>query len=125
MEQQTLKNVNNGLNANIYFYLEKSCGKNFNLYLSVVHFFNTIRHFWQLKTVVFLHRCLMCAVLLSMVSSKTWWLFDELPEWCWEQTYFKGQMSGLTEPRCAIVVDLARESISKGREKMLGLSFQP
>jgi hypothetical protein len=41
-------------------------GQSYNLYLNVVHFFNIvlIRHLWQLKTVVFLHRCLICAVPL-------------------------------------------------------------
>ncbi len=41
MEQRTLKNVNNCLNTNIYTYLETSGGKSYNLYLNVVHFFNT------------------------------------------------------------------------------------
>ncbi len=35
------KNVNNCLNTNIYFYLETSGGQSTNLYLNVVHFFNT------------------------------------------------------------------------------------
>jgi hypothetical protein len=41
MEQRTLKNVNNCLNTNIYYYLETTGGQSFNLYLNVVHFFNT------------------------------------------------------------------------------------
>jgi hypothetical protein len=41
MEQRALKNVNNCLNTNIYSYLETSCVQNYNLYLNVVHFFNT------------------------------------------------------------------------------------
>jgi hypothetical protein len=41
MEQSTLKNVNNNLNTNIYTYLEISGGQNSNLYLNVVHSFNT------------------------------------------------------------------------------------
>ncbi len=41
MEQGALKNVNNYLNTNIYSYLETSCGKSFNLYLTVVHISNT------------------------------------------------------------------------------------
>jgi hypothetical protein len=41
MEQCTLKNVNNGLNSDIYSYLETSGGKSYNLYLNAVHFFNT------------------------------------------------------------------------------------
>jgi len=35
------KNVNNCLNANIYSNLETFGGKSYNLYLNVVHFFNT------------------------------------------------------------------------------------
>jgi hypothetical protein len=35
------KNVSNHLNTNIYSYLETSGGKNSNLYLNIVHFFNT------------------------------------------------------------------------------------
>ncbi len=41
MEQRTLKNVNNCLNTNIYSYLETSGGQSSNLYLNVVHFFDT------------------------------------------------------------------------------------
>ncbi len=41
MEQHTFKNVNNYLNTNIYSYLETSAGPSSNLYLNVVHFFNT------------------------------------------------------------------------------------
>ncbi len=41
MEQRTFKNVNNCLNTNIYSYLETSGGQSYNLYLNVVHFFNT------------------------------------------------------------------------------------
>jgi len=41
MEQRTLKNVNNCLNTNIYSYFETSGGQSSNLYLNVVHFFNT------------------------------------------------------------------------------------
>ncbi len=41
MEQSALKYVNNGLNTNIYTYLETSGGQSSNLYLNVVHFFNT------------------------------------------------------------------------------------
>jgi hypothetical protein len=35
------KNVNNCLNTNTYSYLETSGGQSFNLYLKLVHFFNT------------------------------------------------------------------------------------
>jgi hypothetical protein len=41
MEERALKNVNNYLNSNIYSYLETSRGQSSNLYLNVVHFFNT------------------------------------------------------------------------------------
>ncbi len=41
MEQRTLRNVSNYLNTNIYSYLETSGGQSSNLYLEVVHFFNT------------------------------------------------------------------------------------
>ncbi len=41
MEQYALKNVNNCFNTNIYSYLETSGNQDSNLYLNVVHFFNT------------------------------------------------------------------------------------
>jgi hypothetical protein len=41
MEQRASKNVNNGLNTTIYSYIETSGIKCFNIYLNVVHFFNT------------------------------------------------------------------------------------
>ncbi len=41
MELHALKNVNNYLNTNIYSYLETSGGQSSNLYLIVVHLFNT------------------------------------------------------------------------------------
>jgi hypothetical protein len=41
MEQHALKSVNNGLNPNIYSYLETSGGQSSNVYLNVIHFFNT------------------------------------------------------------------------------------
>jgi hypothetical protein len=40
MEHHTLKNVNNYLNTNMYS-LYVSGGQSSNLYLNVVHFFNT------------------------------------------------------------------------------------
>ncbi len=56
MEQHTIKNVNNYLNANIYSFLETSDCQCSNLYLNVVHFSTPglIRHLWQLKTDTFL-----------------------------------------------------------------------
>jgi hypothetical protein len=55
---------------NIYSFLEASGGQSSNLYLNVAHFFTPelIRHLWQLKTVVFLHWCLMCALLYVFVQ---------------------------------------------------------
>ncbi len=41
MEQHGFKNVNKCLHTNIYSYLETSGGQSSNLYLNVVHFFNT------------------------------------------------------------------------------------
>jgi hypothetical protein len=41
MEQHALKVVNNFSNTNIYSYLETPGGQSSNLYLNVVHFFNT------------------------------------------------------------------------------------
>jgi hypothetical protein len=61
------KYVNSCFNTNISLYSESSGGQNCNLYLNVAHFSTPvlIRHLWQPKTVVFLHRCLMRAVLLN------------------------------------------------------------
>jgi hypothetical protein len=41
IEQLASKNVNKCFNTNIYTYLETSGGQSSNLYLNVVHFFNT------------------------------------------------------------------------------------
>jgi hypothetical protein len=67
------KNANNCLNINIYSYLETSGGQSYNLYLNVVHFLTPvlIRHQWELKTVVFLHWCLILAPLLRHSARKT------------------------------------------------------
>jgi len=47
--------------------IETPGGQSSNLYLNVVHFLTPvlIRQLWQLKTVVFLHCCLIHAVLLN------------------------------------------------------------
>jgi hypothetical protein len=53
----------------MYSYRETSGGQSCNLYLNVV--FSTpvfIRHLWQLKTVFFMHWCLLCAVLLALIE---------------------------------------------------------
>jgi hypothetical protein len=72
MEQHALKNVNNCWNTNIYSYLETSGGQKYKLYLNIVHFLIPvlIRHSWHLKTVVFLHWCLMSAALLLLYRNK-------------------------------------------------------
>ncbi len=41
MEQRTFKNIDSCMNININSYLETSGDKSDNLYLNVVHFFNT------------------------------------------------------------------------------------
>jgi hypothetical protein len=41
MEEHALKKANNSFNTNIYSYLGTSGGQSSNLYLNVVHFFNT------------------------------------------------------------------------------------
>ncbi len=41
MEQHALKNMNNGLNTNIYSYLETYGGQSSNPYFNAIHFFNT------------------------------------------------------------------------------------
>ena len=41
MEQHAFKNENNSLDTNIYSYLETSGGQSSDLYLNVVHFYNT------------------------------------------------------------------------------------
>jgi hypothetical protein len=61
MKQRAFKNVNNCLNTNIYSYLGTSGGQSLTPVL--------IRHLWQLKTFVFLHWCIVCAVLLKEVRS--------------------------------------------------------
>jgi len=42
MEQGIFKILNNYFNTNIYSYLETSGGQSSDLYLNVVHLFNTI-----------------------------------------------------------------------------------
>jgi hypothetical protein len=54
-----------------YSYLKTSDGQSTNLYLNAVHCFNPvlIRHLWQLKTVLFLHWCVVRALLLMPRSN--------------------------------------------------------
>ncbi len=64
MEQYALKNVNNCLSINIYSYLERHLVVKVLIYILMLFIFSTsvfIRHLWQLKTVVFMHWCLLCA----------------------------------------------------------------
>jgi hypothetical protein len=61
------KNVNNCLNTNSSSNLETSGGKRVLICIYMILIFSTpelIKHLWQLKTVVFLHFCLIHAVLL-------------------------------------------------------------
>ncbi len=92
---KTLKIVNNCLNTNIYPFLETSGVQSSDLYLNVVNFSTPvlIRNLWQLKTAVFLHRSLKCAVLLLYLFNgprpplllarmqKTCWFI--LTQMCW------------------------------------------
>ena len=81
MEQPALKNVNNYLNTNIYSYLETSGGQSSNLY-SDIFIFSTpglIRHQWQLKTVVFLHWCLIRTVPFNLLYQKSELFAEESP----------------------------------------------
>ncbi len=52
------------------FMIQTPAGQSSNLYLIVVHFSTLvlIRHLWRLKTVVFLHWCLIHAVLFIAVN---------------------------------------------------------
>ncbi len=70
MEQHALKNVNNCLNTTIYTSLKTPGAHSSNLYLNITHFSTPllIRHLWQLKTIVFLHWCLICVIPLCQVS---------------------------------------------------------
>jgi hypothetical protein len=77
MELHAFKNVNKCMNTNIYSYLETSGGQSYNPYLNAVYFFSTpelIRHLWQLKTVVFLHWCPICAV--PLIGLRTFSILD-------------------------------------------------
>jgi hypothetical protein len=64
MEQCALKSVSNCLNTNTYSYLETPGGQSSNLYLNVVHIFNTSVNMTFVTAEDFLHWCRICAVLL-------------------------------------------------------------
>ncbi len=72
MEQHTLININNCFNTNNYSLLETSGGQSSNRYLNCAHFLTPalIRHLWQLKTVVFLHWCLICSAFFCQIHVK-------------------------------------------------------
>jgi hypothetical protein len=66
------KNCKQLIECHINSDLETSGGQDSNLFLNGVNFLTPvlIRHLWQLKTVVSLHRCLICAILL--MGLKVW-----------------------------------------------------
>ncbi len=70
MKQHTLKNVNNCLNTNIYPYLETSGGQISNLYLNIVHFFNTSGLYYKHVTIV-IDAPSVVKVMLQIVASLT------------------------------------------------------
>jgi hypothetical protein len=63
-----LEKISNHLNTNIYSCLRTSGGQSSNIYLHVVHFFNASVNYTSAaaKTVVFLHWCLIRALLLAV-----------------------------------------------------------
>jgi hypothetical protein len=67
MEQHALK-MSTIVGIPTFLFLETPGGQNYNLYKIAVNVSTPvlIRHLWQLKTVVFLHRCVICAVLLEL-----------------------------------------------------------
>jgi hypothetical protein len=50
MEQHTFKNIKKSWNTKISFFLDTSGGQNSNLYLNVVHFFNTNVNYTSVAT---------------------------------------------------------------------------
>ncbi len=70
MEHRTLNNVNKYLNTNIYSYLKTSCGQSSNLYLNVVHFYNTRVN----KTSMAAQDCYFSALVSNMHFSIETWL---------------------------------------------------
>jgi hypothetical protein len=55
------------ITAVISFILQALGGQSSDRYLNVVHFLTPelIRHLWELKTIVVLHWCIICTVLLG------------------------------------------------------------
>jgi len=83
------KNVSQCLSSNIYSYLETFGDQSSMLYWNVVHFSTPrlIRHLWQLKTVIFLHWCVMHAALLTMTG------FGTLTNWCYHHVLTKWRLT--------------------------------
>ncbi len=73
----TLKNLSSCYNIKFTFYYVTSGGQNYCLYFYSVHFSTPqlIRHLWHLNTAVFLHRSLICPVLLIslFLLRCLWW----------------------------------------------------
>jgi hypothetical protein len=68
MEQHTFKNVNNILNTNIYSSLEKPGSQSSNLYLNVVHFFNTSVYWASVATQDSCFGALVCLIHVVLLS---------------------------------------------------------
>jgi len=72
MKERTLRNVNICCHTKISFYLETLV--KIIIFFEILFIFSTpvlIRHLLQLKIVVFLHKCLICAVLF-LVNFNAW-----------------------------------------------------
>ncbi len=65
--------------------LETSGGQGYGLYLNVVQILTPvlIRYLWQLRTVVFLHWCLMHAVLFFRIAISSWLTSWSSSTRCW------------------------------------------
>ncbi len=80
MEQRALKILNNCLNTNVYHYLETSGGRCSNLYLNVVHSFNTSVN---QTSVAASDRCfralvpLTCCFIMVIMCQVSWGIFHK------------------------------------------------
>ncbi len=84
IEKRTFSNANSCLNTNIYSYLETSGGQSSYLYLNVVHFFHTCNNetYVKLKTVVFMHLCLICPLLLKVPYNHNYYDAKFVKKYC-------------------------------------------
>jgi hypothetical protein len=77
MEQHTLRSVNNCLNTNIYSSLETSGGQSSNLYINVVHFFNTSGLYYKCLTIVIYDRNdsgqYYKTTIVIIIDDLNWW----------------------------------------------------